>query len=350
MKNCIKIGKFIIGEGQPPFIVAEMSGNHNQSIERALEIVEKAAESGVHAIKLQTYTADTLTIDLDEGDFYLDDENSLWSGISMYKLYQKAYTPWEWHQEIFKRCEELGLLCFSTPFDDTAIDFLESLNCPCYKIGSTENTDYELLKKVAKTGKPIFVSTGMATIEELGKIVSELTKAGCEELVLLKCTAAYPALPSDANLLTIGNMKELFDCPIGLSDHTLGIGVAIASIAFGAIMVEKHITLSRDQVGVDSAFSMEPSEFKQLVRETKIAWDSKGVISYGPTISENSNLSRRSLYIVQDIKKGDILTKKNLKSIRPGYGLPVKYINDLLGMKVTTDIKRGTRMSWKFVK
>ena len=350
MRNHIKIGKFVVGEDCPPLIVAEMSGNHNHSIEKAIEIVEKAASAGVHAIKLQTYTADTLTIDLNEGDFYLNDKNSLWNGMSLYELYQKAYTPWEWHEKIFTRCKELGLLCFSSPFDNSAVDFLESINCPCYKISSTENTDYELLKKVALTGKPVIVSTGMASIEELGAMISELTKAGCKELILLKCTAAYPALPTDANLKTIRHMKEMFDCPIGLSDHSLGIGVAISSVAFGAVMVEKHITLSRSEGGVDSAFSMEPSEFKQLVIESKIAWESKGTISYGPTNSENSSLSRRSLYVVEDIKNGEILTKYNLRSIRPGYGLSVKYLNELLGMKVTSDIKRGTRMSWDLVR
>lgn len=350
MDNSIKIGEFVIGGDKPPFIVAEMSGNHNQSLEKALEIVEAAASVGVDAIKLQTYTADTLTIDSTESDFYLDNKDSLWKGVSMYELYQKAHTPWEWHQKIFKRCQELGLLCFSSPFDHTAVDFLESIDCPCYKIGSTENTDNELLKKVASTGKPVIVSTGMATIEELGVMVLELTKAGCHELVLLKCTASYPAKPSDANLKTIRHMNEMFDCPIGLSDHSLGIGVAITSIAYGAVMIEKHITLSRKIGGVDSAFSLEPSEFKQLVIESKIAWESKGSIKYGPTNSENSSLSRRSLYVVEDIEKGEKLTKKNLRSIRPGFGLPVKYLNHLLGMKVTKDIKRGTRMSWDLVR
>ena len=350
MAHNVKIKNFTIGENHPPFIVAEMSGNHNQSIEKALEIVEEVAKSGAHAIKLQTYTADTLTIDKKDGDFYLGDKNSLWNGMSMYELYQQAHTPWDWHKQIFERCNQLDLLCFSTPFDETAVDFLETLNCPCYKIASTENTDFELLKKVATTGKPVIISTGMATVEELGQIVSVVTKAGCADLILLKCTAAYPASPSDANLATIQHMKDLLGCQIGISDHTLGIGVAVASIALGAAMVEKHFTMSRQDGGVDAAFSMEPHEFKLMVEETKIAWESIGHIIYGPADSENSNLSRRSLYIVEDMHKGEIITKDNMRSIRPGYGLPVKYINDILGMKVTSDVKRGTRMSWELVK
>ncbi|MDC1450348.1 pseudaminic acid synthase [Candidatus Thioglobus sp.] len=350
MNKNIKIGNILVGEKHPPFIVAEMSGNHNQSIENALEIVEKVAKSGAHAIKLQTYTADTLTINKNDGDFFLNDKNSLWNGMSMYELYELAHTPWEWHKQIFKRCDELGLLCFSSPFDVTAVDFLEGLNCPCYKIGSTENTDVELLKKVALTGKPLIISTGMATIEELGQMLSIVTEAGCQDLILLKCTAAYPARASDANLLTIPHMRDLLGCQIGLSDHTLGVGVAIASIAMGATMVEKHFTISRQDGGVDAAFSMEPNEFKLMVEETKTAWESIGTITYGPIKSENSNLSRRSLYFVEDIKKGELITKNNMRSIRPGYGLPVKYIDDILGMRVTSNVKRGTRVNWNLVK
>ena len=349
IKN-IKIANLEVGYGLMPMVVAEMSGNHNQSLEKALEIVEKAAESGAHAIKLQTFTADTLTIDKNDGDFYLGDNKSLWNGMSMYELYKQAETPWDWHEKIFERCKELGLLCFSSPFDDSAVDFLENLDCPCYKIASTENTDFELLKKVAETKKPIIISTGMATIEELGEMVSVVQKAGCKDLILLKCTAAYPATPSDANLMTIKHMKDLLGCQVGLSDHTLGIGVALASVALGATLVEKHFTISRKDGGVDSAFSMEPHEFKLMVKEIKTASESIGHVSYGPTDNENSKLSRRSLYIVEDMKKGDILTKYNMRSIRPGFGLPVKYYNDVLGMKVTVDIEKGTRMSWNLVK
>ena len=350
MKDIIEIAGRKIGEEYEPLIVAEMSGNHNQSLARALEIVEAAAASGAHAIKLQTYTADTLTIDKKDGDFYLDDPKSLWHGLSMYELYEQAHTPWEWHKEIFKRADELGLLCFSSPFDETAVDFLEDLNCPCYKIGSTENTDVALLHKVAATGKPIIISTGMATVADLGEMVSIVREAGCSDLVLLKCTAAYPADPAEANLLTIPHMKKLLGCQIGLSDHTMGIGVAIASVALGATIIEKHFTLSRDEGGVDSAFSMEPDEFVSLVNESKISWQARGKIHYGTVKSENSSLARRSLYIVKDMKKGDVLTKENLRSIRPGFGLPAKHLGALLGMAVTKKIERGTRMSWELVK
>ncbi len=350
MKDTIEISNRKVGLDYEPLIVAEMSGNHNQSLERALAIVEAAASAGAHAIKLQTYTADTLTIDKKDGDFYLDDPKSLWHGLSMYELYEQAHTPWEWHKEIFKRAHELGLLCFSSPFDETAVDFLEELDCPCYKIGSTENTDVALLRKVAATGKPIIISTGMATVADLGDMVSIVREAGCKELVLLKCTAAYPANPADANLLTIPHMQQLLDCQIGLSDHTMGIGVAVASIALGATIIEKHFTLSRDEGGVDSAFSMEPNEFSLLVSESKIAWQARGKIHYGTVKSENSSLARRSLYVVKDMEKGEILTKKNLRSIRPGYGLPAKHLDTLLGMAVTKKIERGTRMSWELVK
>jgi len=350
MINNIEINRMQIGKGLKPMIVAEMSGNHNQSLDKALKIVEEAAKTGVHALKIQTYTADTLTINKKDGDFFLGDENSLWNGMSMYELYEKAHTPWEWHKPIFDRCNELGLLCFSSPFDETAVDFLESLDCPCYKIGSTENTDLNLLKKVASTRKPIIISTGMATISDLGEMVSTLRNAGCKDLVLLKCTAAYPSSPSDANLLTIQHMSKLFDCHVGLSDHTLGTGVAIASAALGAVIIEKHFTISREDKSVDSEFSMEPHEFKRMVIDTEVAWSALGKIHYGTTKDENSSMSRRSLYFVKDLRKGDVITKDNVRSIRPGYGLPVKYFDDILGMKVTKDVLRGTRLSFDLVK
>jgi pseudaminic acid synthase len=350
MKNKIDIAGRKVGAGCEPFIVAELSGNHNQSLERALAIIDAAAASGAHALKLQTYTADTLTIDKKDGDFYLDNPDSLWHGMSMYELYQQAYTPWEWHETLFARCKKLGLICFSSPFDVTAVDFLEALNCPCYKIGSTENTDVALLQKVAATGKPVIISTGMATVAELGDMVNIVRNAGCQDLVLLKCTAAYPADPADANLLTIPHMQELLECQIGLSDHTMGIGVAVASVALGVTVIEKHFTLSRDEGGVDAAFSMEPNEFQALISESKVAWLARGQVHYGTVDSENSSLSRRSLYIVQDMQAGDVLTPENLRSIRPGYGLPTRHLEDLLGMRVTQHIERGTRMSWDLVK
>lgn len=335
---------------RPPFIIAEMSGNHNQSLERALKIVEAAAEAGVDAVKLQTYTADTMTIDKSDGEFQITDEENLWKGYSLYELYQKAHTPWEWHKPIFERCRELGILCFSTPFDASAVDFLEALDCPIYKIASFENIDLPLIKEVAKTGKPIIASTGMATVAELDDLVRTARENGCEDLTLLKCTSSYPATPEGTNLRTIPHMRELFHCNIGLSDHTLGIGVAVASVAFGATVIEKHFTLSRAEGGVDAAFSMEPKEMVQLVRECRTAWEALGEVSYNLSEQEKKSLQfRRSLYVVEDMKAGDVLTGKNLRSIRPGMGLPLKYYDVLLGKRVTCDIKRGTAMTWDLV-
>ena len=333
-----------------PFIIAEMSGNHNQSLERAMKIVEAAAETGVDAIKLQTYTADTMTIDKDTDEFFIADKDSLWQGESLYNLYKKAYTPWAWQEKIFRHAEELGLICFSTPFDDTSVDFLEEIGCPIYKIASFENIDLPLIRKVAKTGKPIIASTGMASVAELDEMVRTAKENGCEDLTLLKCTSSYPATPEGTNLRTIPHMKELFNCKVGLSDHTLGIGAAVASIALGATVIEKHFTLSRADGGVDSAFSLEPEEMKLLVRECNTAYQALGEIRYNTQAQEQKSLQfRRSLYIVEDMKKGDILTGKNLRSIRPGLGLAPKYYDDLLGKKVNQDISRGTGMKWEFV-
>lgn len=336
-----------IGAGHPPFVIAEMSGNHNQSIERALEIVEAAAKAGVHALKLQTYTADTMTLDIDRGEFHIDDPNSLWKGNSLYNLYQQAYTPWEWHKPIFERCKEVGIIGFSTPFDATAVDFLESLEVPCYKIASFENTDLPLIRKVASTGKPMLISTGMATVAELDESVQAAREAGCPDLVLLKCTSTYPATPENTNLMTIPHMRELFDVQVGLSDHTMGIGVAVASLALGATVIEKHFTLRRADGGVDSAFSMEPEEMQQLVSETERSWQALGNIKYGATEAEKKSLVfRRSLYVAQDMKAGDFFTSENLKAVRPGLGLPPKYYDILLGKVVKKDVKRGTPISW----
>lgn len=346
----INIGGYIVGDQHPPFIVAEMSGNHNQSLERALKIVEAAAASGAHALKLQTYTADTMTLDLAEGDFFIDDKDSLWQGKSLYELYQEAYTPWEWHEAIFKRCHELGLIVFSTPFDETAVDFLESLNVPCYKIASFENTDFPLIKKVAATGKPMIISTGMASVAELGETVDAARSAGSKDLILLKCTSSYPASPEESNLLTIPHMRSLFGCQVGLSDHTIGIGAAIASVALGASLVEKHFTLSRADGGVDSAFSMEPEEIRQLVLETERAWQALGRISYAPGEAESKSLKfRRSLYVAQDMTAGDTFSPENMKIVRPGYGLAPRYYDMLLGKKVNKDLKKGTPVSWDII-
>ncbi|MCD5405677.1 MAG: pseudaminic acid synthase [Desulfotomaculum sp.] len=339
-----------IGLNHPPFIVAEMSGNHNQSLERALKIVETAAKAGVHAVKLQTYTAGTMTLDIEEGEFYIDEPGNLWRGQSLYKLYQKAYTPWEWHKPIFDKCKELGLICFSTPFDETAVDFLESLDVPCYKIAAFENTDIPLIRKIAKTKKPMIISTGMATVAELDETVRAAREEGCDDIILLKCTSTYPALPENSNLRTIPHMRELFKCQVGLSDHTLGIGVAVAAVAFGAVLIEKHFTLSRAEGGVDAAFSMEPEEMRALVLETERAWQALGEVKYGYVEAEkNSVKSRRSLYVVKDMKAGEAFTKENLKTIRPGLGLPPKYYDILLGKKVKRDVKKGTPVSWDLI-
>ncbi len=276
----ITIGNKKIGRPHPPFVIAEMSGNHNQSLERALKIVEAAAKAGVHAVKLQTYTADTITIDCDSGAFYIDDPDSLWKGKSLYKLYQQAYTPWEWHEPIFNRCRELGLIAFSTPFDETAVDFLEDMNVPAYKIASFENNHLPLIRKAALTGKPLLISTGMASIAEIDEAVNAARESGCKDIALLKCTSTYPAEPIDTNLRTIPHLRQLFDVEVGLSDHTLGIGAALASISFGATFIEKHVTLSRVEGGVDSSFSLEPSDLEMFVVESKRAWQAIGKIQY----------------------------------------------------------------------
>jgi N-acetylneuraminate synthase len=348
MDKSIKIADRIIGQNHTPFVIAEMSGNHNQSLERALEIVEAAAKTGAHALKIQTYTPDTMTLDLDEREFHISDPKSLWSGTSLYKLYGEAYTPWEWHKPIFDRARELGIIAFSTPFDDTAADFLETLDVPCYKIASFENTDLPLIRRVAATGKPLIISTGMASIAELDDTVRAAREAGCKDLILLKCTSTYPATAENTNILTIPHLRELFDCEVGLSDHTMGVGVSVASVALGATVIEKHFTLNREDGGVDSSFSMEPAEMAQLVVESKRVWQALGHVSYGATEAEKKSIQfRRSLYIVQDLNTGDVLTSENVRAIRPGLGLPTKYLGQVLGMKVKQNIKRGTALSWE---
>ena len=343
----IKLNNYTIGIDYKPFIIAEMSGNHNHSLERALEIVEAAAKTGVHALKLQTYTADTITLDIKEGEFFIDDQDSLWKGKSLYELYKQAHTPWEWHKSIMQRANELGMLCFSTPFDDTAVDFLEELDVPAYKIASFENTHLPLIKKVASTGKPMIISTGMASIAELDETVRTIRDAGCEDFMLLKCTSTYPATPENSNVLTIPHMRELFACEVGLSDHTMGVGAAVAAVAHGATVIEKHFTLHRNDGGVDSAFSMEPEEMKQLVIETERAWQSLGKVTYGSLeAEEGSMIFRRSLYIAEDMKKGDVLTGKNLRIIRPGLGLAPKFYDIILGRQVNMDVKKGTAVKW----
>jgi pseudaminic acid synthase len=336
-----------VGRSAPPFIIAEMSGNHNQSLERALGIVDAVADSGAHALKIQTYTPDTMTLDLEEGDFYIADENSLWKGTSLYKLYAQAYTPWEWHKPIFEHARRRGLIPFSTPFDATAVDLLETLDAPCYKIASFENIDLPLIRRVAATGKPMIVSTGMASLAELDELVRAARAGGCRNLVLLKCTSTYPATPENTNILTIPHMRAMFGCEVGLSDHTMGIGVSVASVALGATVIEKHFTLRRADGGVDSAFSMEPDEMQALVRESARAWQALGGVSYGPTAAEQKSLKfRRTLYITRDLQPGDVLTSENLRAIRPGGGLAPKYIDVFMGRRVNAAVKRGTPLSW----
>ncbi len=339
----------MIGKDSPPFIVAEMSGNHNQSLERALKIVEAAAKAGCHGLKIQTYTADTMTLDSDRAEFLVDDD-SLWKGSFLHELYRQAYTPWEWHEPIFNRCKELGIVGFSTPFDESAVDFLESLDTPIYKIASFENTDLPLIQRVAGTGKPMVISTGMATAGELDEAIRTAREAGCKDLVLLKCTSSYPSPSGESNLLTIPHLEKLFGVAVGLSDHTLGIGVAIASVALGARMIEKHLCLNRADGGVDAAFSMEPHEMEMLVAESKKASQALGRIYYGPTEHEKNSLRyRRSLFVVADIRKGERFTPKNIRGIRPGHGLATKYFTTIVGRIASRDIERGTPLNWELI-
>lgn len=339
-----------IGVGAAPFIIAELSGNHDQSLDKALSMIDAAAAAGADAIKLQTYSPDTITLNVHEGDFFINDPGSLWHGHSLYQLYEKAMTPWEWHEPLFARAKQLGLIAFSSPFDLTAVEYLDSLDVPCYKIASFENTDHGLIAAVAKTGKPVILSTGMASQAELAESVEVLRANGCNDFVLLKCTSQYPARPRDANLSTIPHLKQLFNCEVGLSDHTTGIGVSVAAVALGATVIEKHFVLDRSEGGVDAEFSMEPAEFKSLVGECVRAHDAVGKVHYGCTEKEvASRIHRRSLYIAEDMKAGERLTKENLRSVRPGAGLPTKHLPVLLGRAITQDAKKGTPMSWDLI-
>jgi N-acetylneuraminate synthase len=346
----MKIGSRTVGLDATPFIIAEMSGNHNQSLERALDIVEAAAAAGAHALKLQTYTADTMTIDMGSGEFFINDEQSLWKGSSLHDLYRRAHTPWEWHEPIMERARQRGMLCFSTPFDETAVDFLESVGTPAYKIASFEIVHLPLIRKVAATGKPLIISTGMATVTEIDEAVTAARQAGCRDLVLLKCTSTYPADPGNSNIRTMPQLRATFGCEVGLSDHTMGIGAAVAAVALGAVVVEKHFTLRRADGGVDSSFSLEPEELRSLVVETERAWQALGQVKFGPLPAECGSLVfRRSIYVVNDLKKGDILTQQNLRCIRPGSGLAPKYLDVLLGKRIARDVSKGTPMSWQLI-
>ena len=338
------------GNHRKPFIIAEMSGNHNQSLERALAIVDAAAQAGADALKLQTYTADTMTLDLTSAEFTIQNANSIWRGQSLHALYSIAHTPWEWHAPIMERARARGMICFSSPFDASAVDFLESLDAPVYKIASFECIDLPLIRRVAQTGKPVIISTGMATIVEIAEAVEAARSGGCRDLTLLKCTSTYPATPENTNVRTISHLRELFACSVGLSDHTMGIGAAIAAVALGAVVIEKHFTLARADGGVDSAFSLEPAELRSLVVETERAWLSLGAIQYGPTAAEEPARSRRrSLYVVTDLKAGDRLNAQTVRAIRPGLGLPPKYLEQILDRQVKCDVARGTPLSWDLI-
>jgi N-acetylneuraminate synthase len=346
----MKIRQREIGAGAPPYLIAEISANHNQSLERALAIVDAAAAAGADAIKLQTYTAETMTLNVKMPGFVIDDPGSLWYGRQLYELYEEAHTPWDWHQPIMQRARAQGLHCFSTPFDDSAVDFLETLEVPAYKIASFECTDLPLIRKVACTGKPMIISTGMASIAEIDEAVGTARSAGCTEIALLKCTSTYPATPENTNIRTIPNMKAAFGCEIGLSDHTMGCGAAVAAVALGAVLIEKHFTLRRSDGGVDSSFSLEPEEFRMLRIETERAWQALGSVIYGGTkAEEKSRAFRRTLYVARDMKAGEVLTRENMRIVRPGFGLPPKYFDDVLGRSIKRDAPAGTPVTWELL-
>ena len=345
--NSIRIGGHTWGGADPPLLVAELSGNHQQSLTTALALGDAAAAAGADAIKLQTYTADTMTLDAPGSEFMINDADSLWRGETLYALYDRAHTPWEWHRSLFERAQMHGLLAFSTPFDATAVDFLETLDVPCYKIASFEMTDLPLVSKVAATSKPLIVSTGMASIPEIAELLATIEQAGGQRPVLLKCTSAYPAGAEHAHLATMGDMRRRFKCPVGLSDHSPGIGVAVAAVALGACVIEKHFCLSRASGAVDAAFSLEPPELAQLTVECRQAWAAHGRVQYGGCEAEQtSRRFRRSIYVSRDIAAGEPLTAENLRIIRPGFGLPPRDWKQVLGRRAATTIPRGTALAW----
>lgn len=345
-----RISQICIGQDNAPFIIAEMSGNHNQSLDRAKKIIDAAAGANADAVKFQTYTADTMTIPASHGLFKIEDDKSLWKGYTLYELYEKAHTPWEWHEELFDYARKREIIPFSTPFDASAVDLLEELDVPFYKIASFENTHHPLLKKVASTGKPVIMSTGMATLADLDESVRILREHGCDRLILLKCTSSYPADASNSNISTIPHMAELFNCSVGLSDHTLGIGVPVAAVALGASVIEKHFTLDRSEGGVDADFSLEPAEMARLVQEANRAYNAIGEVDYGIQESEKPNLRfKRSVYAVEDIAGGEAFTSENVRVIRPGDGLPPKYYERIIGRTSKQNIPKGTPITWEIL-
>lgn len=346
----IQVAERLIGADHKPFVIAEMSGNHNQSLDRAIKIVDAAVEAGADAIKLQTASPDGLTLDVELPDFQITDKDSLWYGNNLYQLYKEAVTPWEWHEPIFDYCRQRGIIAFSSPFELKAVDFLESLNVPCYKIASFELIDTQLVRRVAQTGKPMIMSTGMATLSEVETAVRTARAEGNDRIVLLKCTSTYPARPTNTHLLTIPHMRAAFGTQVGLSDHTMGVGVPCAAVAMGATVIEKHFTLSRADGGVDAAFSLEPHELRLLVEETERAWQAMGEVRYGGSNDEQASLKfRRSIYIARDIKAGEELTTENIRIVRPGFGIAPKYYDLMLGRRVNKDLTKGTAMSWEHI-
>jgi pseudaminic acid synthase len=347
--EAFRIGARQIGPGHPCFVVAELSANHQHDRHRAKQLVQAAARAGADAIKLQTYTADTITIDSDAEWFRVPD-GSLWSGRTLYDLYSEAHTPWEWHAELFEAARQAGLEWFSTPFDLTAVLFLEELGVPAHKVASFELVDSPLLDAIGRTRKPVIMSTGMATVDEIAEAVATLRSAGTTHLVLLKCTSAYPAPPESMNLRTIEDLRRRFDVIAGLSDHTLGSAVAVAAVAVGAAVVEKHFTLSRADGGPDAAFSMEPDEFAAMVRDIRVAEGALGGVSYERTAAERISVThRKSLFVVEDVAAGETFTQKNVRVIRPGFGLPPRHLGDVLGRRASKNVARGTPLEWHLV-
>lgn len=350
MKNKIKIGKHIISENSPTYIIAEMSANHNMDYNRALKIIDAAADAGADAVKIQTYTADTITIDCDNKYFQIN-QGTLWDGTTLHKLYQTAYTPWEWQADLKKYAESKGLDLFSSPFDLTAIDFLEKIDMPAYKVASFEINDIPFIRKIAKTGKPIIISTGIAYLADIELALKTCKEEGNDNVILLKCTSAYPAPYEDMNLKTIPSMSETFNCITGLSDHSMGYAVDVAAVAVGAKVIEKHMTLKRSDGGPDSEFSMEAEEFKEMCKQIRIVEKALGKVTY--ELSDMQIKERdfsRSLFVVKDIKAGETFTEENVRSIRPGFGLHTKYYEDILGKTADCDLKKGTPMDWKYIR
>ena len=344
----VKIGDRLIGPNEPPFIIAELSGNHSQNYELACAMVDAAAKAGAHAIKLQTYTADSMTLNVRTDDFVISEQDSLWYGEALHGLYQKAATPYAWHEPLFERAKALGMLAFSSPFDNDAVDFLDKLHVPCFKIASFELTDLPLIAHAASKGKPLIMSTGMASLAEIEQAVACARSHGCDDIILLKCTSTYPADPGNTNLNTIPNMRNAFHCQVGLSDHTRGIGVSVASVALGTTVIEKHFVLDRTAGGVDAAFSLEPAELASLVTESERAWQAMGQVRYGGSQAEEAAKQyRRSIYVAEDIAEGEMLTEENLKIVRPAFGLAPKHWNVVLGSKARTALKKGTALHWE---